>query len=110
MRRCALALALAVVGSAVACSSTQPIGTQLSDAAKTTSIKSRLAADREVNPFDVQVQVVEGEVVLTGRVKTEEQRLIAEKIAYDTDGVLKVVNLIKVGELRRSGGGGGGDG
>lgn len=83
----------------VACNSTQPAGTQMKDSAITAKIKTKLAADPEINPFNISVETNEGTVYLMGRVRNEYQKDEAEELARKTDGVTKVVNHIEVGDL-----------
>jgi osmotically-inducible protein OsmY len=70
----------------------------MSDASITTKIKSKYVADPEVAALNVSVNTEEGVVYLTGRVKNQEQKAEAERVARDTDGVKDVVNNIKVGD------------
>jgi hyperosmotically inducible periplasmic protein len=90
----ALILALALG----ACSSTKTAGTQVDDAAITAKVKAKLAADGDINPFNIDVDTNEGVVTLQGRVAKDEARTKAEQLARDTDGVRRVINLIKVGD------------
>ena len=80
------------------CSSTRSAGTQVDDAAITAKVKAKLAADGEMNPFNIDVDTNEGVVTLQGRVKTEENRTTAERLARETNGVKRVINLVKVGD------------
>lgn len=82
----------------VACATTQPMGQQVSDSWITSKVKSKLAADPEVNPFEIDVDTNDGVVRLSGVVESESDRREAEQIARDTDGVKRVVNQIDVGE------------
>lgn len=93
--------ALVALLGVVACRTTQPVSTQLSDSGITARVKAKLAADPQVNPFNIDVDTNEGVVTLTGRVERPEARAEAEKLAQDTDGVKDVVNLIKVGALSK---------
>jgi osmotically-inducible protein OsmY len=81
-----------------ACSSTRTAGTQVDDAAITAAVKAKLAADGDINPFNIDVDTNEGVVTLQGRVDKEEARTKAEQHARETDGVRRVVNLVKVGD------------
>ena len=92
-----LVLVVAVVLLA-ACSSTRTPGTQVDDAAITAAVKAKLAADGDINPFNIDVDTNEGVVTLQGRVEKEEARTKAEQHARQTDGVRRVINLIKVGD------------
>jgi len=91
-------LALTFLMALAACSTTQPVGTQMSDAAITTSVKTRFAADPTVAGHNIDVVTQEGTVILSGRVKTEAERAEAARLASKVDGVKDVQNLIKVGD------------
>jgi hyperosmotically inducible periplasmic protein len=93
-----LILAVVAVTSLVACSSTTTAGTQIDDAAITTAVKAKLATDGNINPFNIDVDTNEGVVTLQGRVDKAEARTEAERLARTTDGVKRVINLIKVGD------------
>jgi hyperosmotically inducible periplasmic protein len=81
-----------------ACSSTKTAGAQVDDAAITAKVKAKLAADGDINPFNIDVDTNEGVVTLQGRVSKEEARTKAERHARETDGVRRVINLVKVGD------------
>lgn len=98
LRISVVGLALVMALGMVACSSTRTPGTQVDDAAITAAVKGKLAADTEINPFNIDVDTNEGVVTLQGRVEKEEARTKAEQLARETDGVTRVVNLIKVGD------------
>lgn len=91
-----LALVLALVLGA--CSSTRTVGSQVDDAGITAKVKAKLAADGDINPFNIDVDTNEGVVTLQGRVAKEEARTKAEQLARGTDGVKRVINLVKVGD------------
>lgn len=101
IHRCIRAGALALLAALplAACNSTQPAGAQVKDSAITAKIKTKLAADPEINPFNISVETNEGTVYLMGRVRDEYQKKEAEELARKTDGVMKVVNHIEVGEM-----------
>lgn len=92
---CCAVMVLLALG---ACSSTRTPGTQVDDAAITAAVKAKLAADGDINPFNIDVDTNEGVVTLQGRVEKEEARTKAEQLARETDGVRRVVNLVKVGD------------
>lgn len=81
-----------------ACSSTRTPGEQIDDAGITSRVKAKFAADGDINPFNIDVDTNEGVVTLQGRVAKEEARAKAEQLARGTDGVRRVINLIKVGD------------
>lgn len=68
----------------------------LDDAGVTTRVKARLVADPEVNAFHIDVDTVDGQVTLNGKVATEHQRREAGDLATRTEGVETVNNLIQV--------------
>lgn len=63
----------------------------------TAKVKTKLAADPEINPFRIDVDTVDGRVTLSGTVRTERQREEAETLARGTEGVSEVRNLLEVG-------------
>ena len=75
----------------------------VTDAWIVTKIKAKLSASGDVNPFNVDVDAVEGVVTLSGIVEKEEAKRVAEQLARDTQGVKEVRNQIKV-EPDKSGG------
>lgn len=83
---------------ALGCSTTEPAGTQMSDASITTKIKSQMIADGDVDAHNVDVDTNEGVVTLQGRVDNSEQKMEAERIARECDGVVRVVNMLNVGK------------
>jgi hyperosmotically inducible protein len=68
-----------------------------SDAWITTKIKTKITADPQLNPFGIDVDTLDGVVTLSGRVESEEDRLEAETLALDTEGVVSVDNRLEVG-------------
>jgi osmotically-inducible protein OsmY len=90
-------LALVLALTLGACSSTKSAGTQVDDAAITAKVKAKLAADGDINPFNIDVDTNEGVVTLQGRVEKEYARTKAEQLARETEGVKRVINLVKVG-------------
>ncbi len=86
----------AVVLLGAACASTQTAGEQLDDSAITTKITTKLAADPEINPFNIDVDTMDGVVTLRGEVEKELARTEAESHARATKGVRSVHNEIRV--------------
>lgn len=91
-------LALALPMFLAACSSTQTAGEQLDDAGITAHVKAKLAADGDINPFNIDVDTVDGVVTLNGKVAKVEAKTKAGQLARETDGVRRVNNLIQVGD------------
>jgi hyperosmotically inducible periplasmic protein len=93
----ALCLVVAALGL-LDCRTAEPARLQADDSSITAKIKAGLAADSDLNPFNIDVTTNDRVVTLQGRVKTEDAREKAERIARETDGVRRVVNLVKVGD------------
>jgi len=89
---CALALAVA----AAACTTTRSAGQQVDDSAITMKIESKLTADPDINPTNVDVDTLHGVVTLRGEVEKESARTGAERLARETGGVVEVRNQIRV--------------
>ena len=90
----------AVVGvgtAAVAASSTEKgITTSVADGLVFTKIQDNfLKTDATLSQF-VDVNVNDGAVLLTGKVKTPEEKVLATKLTWEVRGVREVVNEIQV--------------
>lgn len=70
------------------------VGQKIDDTALLAKIKADLLATRSVDGLDINVDVKEGRVTLSGTAKTEAERTKAESIARDTKGVMSVENRI----------------
>lgn len=68
----------------------------VADVSTTASIKTELLASDDIKGFDVNVDTYKNRVTLTGEVKTEAQKNLAESIARKRDDVTEVVNKIRV--------------
>jgi hyperosmotically inducible periplasmic protein len=77
----------------------QTLGERVDDGMITARVKAKIAASSQLNPFDVQVNTVDGEVSLTGRVHSQADKDEAERLARETDGVRAVRNLLEVGDI-----------
>lgn len=62
-------------------------------------VRIRIANDRETGGNKIDVQVSDGKVELTGKVKSERQKIRAEKITRKVKGVRDVVNKIEVAPI-----------
>ena len=91
-------VALCAVPVATSCSTTRPAKEQARDSGITAKVKAKFVADPEVASHNINVETSEGVVYLTGRVKDARQRDEAERLARGVDGVVDVVNHIKVGD------------
>lgn len=96
LRAVALVLALVSVLSGCRAMSGKSTGRAIDDATITASVKSKLVADKAVNLTRVDVDTNNGTVYLNGTVETAEQKVRAEQLARQADGVKSVVNNLQV--------------
>lgn len=72
-------------------------GRTLDDAAITAKVKSALLAEKGVNGTAINVETMQGQVILTGRVPDQTQVERATQIASRVEGVKEVDNKLTVG-------------
>lgn len=70
---------------------------ETTDVAITRSIQQKLLADAELAEQAIQARVTQGNVRLSGTVRTDQQRRRAMQIAAGTPGVTAVTDEIRVG-------------
>jgi osmotically-inducible protein OsmY len=70
----------------------------ISDTAITTAVKSKFIADPDLKAIDINVETVNGAVMLKGNVDTERNRDRATAVAKDIDGVKSVSNALVIGK------------
>ncbi len=68
----------------------------MDDAAITTAVRAKLAADGKVPADAIEVDTKGGVVTLKGTVKTEQEKQEVLQVARDTQGVVKVEDLLTV--------------
>ena len=90
----ALVAVLAIAGSA--CSTTQPVETQVDDAGIHAAVKAKLTADRFSNITNIDVNVTNGVVTLAGEVPNAQVKSEAAREASTVSGVKKVHNNLMV--------------
>jgi osmotically-inducible protein OsmY len=93
-----LVLAVALLAW-LGCSTSRPIDTQASDAVITSKVKSKLAADPQTSALEIDVDTLNGEVTLRGRVDSEQEKRDAERLARNTEGVREVNNKLEMGDV-----------
>jgi BON domain-containing protein len=74
----------------------------LSDGELRNLVRDRLAEHRGLDPRDITVTVHDRVVALDGRVGTEGERRVAERVVTDLIGITTVRNNLVVDELRRA--------
>lgn len=91
---------LALFASAVVvlsgCSSTRSTGEVIDDAAITSSVKAKFAADPEVKAHEIDVDTVDGVVTLSGNIDDNATRDEAIQLARNTDGVRGVTDNLSI--------------
>jgi hypothetical protein len=73
-----------------------PGATRITDKSIEAGILARIAEEPGLQGFTIRVTVHDGTVYLAGRVRTKQQRTLAEQIALTQAGVKKVVSSIDV--------------
>lgn len=93
-----LAAILVIASTGTGCQTLtgKTIGQQIDDKFIKHEIKGRLAARDIRNLTSVHVDANRGAVYLTGNVAKPEYKALAERIAWDVDGVREVVNHLEV--------------
>lgn len=66
------------------------------DIGLTTKVKAKLAADEAVRAYEIDVKTQDGVTTLTGYVGSEEAKNHALELAKNTEGVVRVVDMIAV--------------
>jgi len=95
---CATAV-LGVGTAAVAASATEKgLTTSVNDAAIVTKIKDRFIQSNFSLVTAADISVNDGSVLMTGKVKTPEEKVQATRIAWEIKGVREVVNELQVSD------------
>ena len=74
----------------------ETVGAYVDDAAVTTKVKAKFAEDPTVSAMAIKVDTMKGVVQLSGFAKSGEERMMAERLARNTNGVADVRNDIIV--------------
>lgn len=61
----------------------------------------RLTQDPDVDATEIEVQVQDGQVILTGTVDSRDAKWLAEDVAETVSGVKNVVNKLKASSLEK---------
>lgn len=65
-------------------------------------VRETLRDNRSIDPLDINIHVRENKVVLTGRVGTDAEKRIAERVVGDRIGLTNVESQLVVDPLRRA--------
>ncbi len=92
-----LLLSMALILGSALMTFARTTGVVIDDATITTKVKYELAADVKFSTLKtVQVDTNKGEVTLTGKVYTDEEKTQAGLVADNVNGVVKVNNMLSV--------------
>jgi osmotically-inducible protein OsmY len=93
-----LASIIVLLGTLSSCTSLtgETLGQNIDDTTLTTSVKTKLAADKLANLTRIDVDTYKGVVSLNGVVSTPAEKIRAEEIARNVSGVKQVVNNLQV--------------
>lgn len=92
----ALVATLATTSGCAVTRNQETVGAYVDDAALTTRVKAKFAADPTVSAMAISVETLKGTVQLSGFAKSQEEKSMAEKLARETSGVVGVRNDIAV--------------
>jgi hyperosmotically inducible periplasmic protein len=95
----AAALAAAALISTAGCAVTrgqETVGAYIDDATITTQIKSRFVENKVVDAGSIQVETLNGTVMLSGFAKSAAEKATAETIARGVNGVKSVRNELSI--------------
>lgn len=93
---CVWLAATGVVAGVSAARQERTLGNAVDDVRIKSAVQTGLVKQSASNFFNVSITVVEGRVLLTGRVEKAESRLEATRVAWSVEGVKKVDNEIEV--------------
>jgi len=96
IRLCALGLITAATLTACSSTGSRTTGQKWSDREVARGVKKSLSDDPTFKYEDVQANVYEGSVQLSGFVETPEQRIRAAEIASHTKGAKQIINQIMI--------------
>jgi hyperosmotically inducible periplasmic protein len=74
----------------------ETVGSYVDDSALTTHVKAKFAEDPTVSAMAIKVDTMKGVVQLSGFAKSGEERMMAERLARNTNGGTDVRNDIIV--------------
>ena len=72
------------------------VGMQIDDTIMQKSLVARLALTEKKYFFSVQIEILDGQIFLTGKVDEPEEKIKITKLAWETKGVRSVKNAITI--------------
>jgi len=97
---CGPMLMAGVATTGVVLAQDRSVGDTIDDAALQIDLRERLYKSSHDAFTGVDLEVVEGRVLMTGRVDTQENRIEASRVAWTTPGVEDVINEVNISEQR----------
>jgi osmotically-inducible protein OsmY len=100
IRSLVAAIALAVAGVTITGCTTSPsqsAGAYVDDTVITTKVKAKFAEAKQVDATSINVETINGTVLLRGVASDSQEKAQAETLARGVDGVKAVNNRIDVG-------------
>lgn len=94
---CAAAVGAAAVSAATVAVQDRTMGRSIDDATASSTVKTRLMALDNAGFLRVDVEMAEGQLLLSGTTPTAEHKAMAERIAWSVAGIDDVANEIEVG-------------
>lgn len=95
---CAPMLLGAVATTGVVAAQDRSVGNAIDDFGVQTNLSQRLYASSDTKYRNLGLEVVEGRVLMTGRVATQEDRIEAARLAWSTPGVAEVINEVEISD------------
>ncbi len=94
---CLQTMFVGAAGTMVEIAKERPVGDAITDVRISTAIKAALMKKNFRNLYvKIKIEVIQGRVLFTGVVNNEEDSINAVKIAWEQEGVNKVINELKV--------------
>lgn len=97
---CAPMLMAGIATTGVVLAQDRTVGDAIDDATLQIQLRERLYQSSHEAFNGIDLEVVEGRVLMTGRVDNQENRIEASRIAWTTDGVNDVINEVEISERR----------
>lgn len=72
------------------------VGEYIDDATITAQVKGKFVESKVVDAVAVKVETLNGEVIISGFTKNEDERAMAARLAYEVKGVKAVKNALVI--------------
>ncbi len=95
---CGPMLMAGVATTGVVLAQDRTVGNAIDDASIQLDLRQRLYDASRTDFSDIDLEVVEGRVLMTGRVETQDARIEASRVAWTTPGVDDVINEVEISD------------